>query len=80
MTDNDDDLLVHQKRMLAFIQQKRKEMVMPHKQGYNKATIAHNIKHMIRAGHPRKQAIAAAYSTARRVAKKAGVKPAHIKK
>lgn len=53
---------------------------MPHKQGYSKATIAHNIRHMIKAGHPRKQAIAASYNTARRVAKKAGVRPKHLRR
>ena len=39
---------------------------MPHKLGYSKKTIAYNIRHMIRAGHPKKVAIAAAMNTARK--------------
>lgn len=53
---------------------------MPHKQGYSKATIAHNIRHMIAAGHPRKQAIAASFATAKKVAKAKGVKPSHLRR
>lgn len=37
---------------------------MPLKKGKSKATISYNIAEMIRAGHPRKQAIAAAYRQA----------------
>ena len=39
---------------------------MPLKKGKSKATISSNIAEMIRSGHPRDQAIAAAYSQARR--------------
>ena len=38
---------------------------MPLKAGKSKEVIAHNIREMIKAGHPRKQAIAAALSKAR---------------
>jgi hypothetical protein len=39
---------------------------MPLKKGRSKKVIAHNIRTEIRAGRPRKQAIAIAMSTARR--------------
>lgn len=37
---------------------------MPLKPGSDEATISENIAEMVRAGHPRKQAIAAAYRNA----------------
>lgn len=37
---------------------------MPLKKGSSQKTISHNIAEMIKAGHPRAQAIAAAYSNA----------------
>lgn len=43
---------------------------MPLKQGYSRETIQQNIREMIRAGHPRDQAVAAAYAQARKAAKK----------
>ena len=43
---------------------------MPLKKGYGKKTIAKNIRTEIKAGKPRKQAIAIALSTARMVKKK----------
>lgn len=39
---------------------------MPLKSGRSRAVIASNIREMVRAGHPRRQAVAAALSTARR--------------
>lgn len=39
---------------------------MPLKKGYSKKTIAHNIRAEIRAGRPQKQAVAIAYSVARK--------------
>jgi len=47
---------------------------MPLKKGYSKKTIGENISEMIKAGHPKKQAIAASLSQARKSAKKAGKK------
>lgn len=44
---------------------------MPLKRGYGKKTIAKNIQTEIRAGRPRRQAVAIAYSIARRAAPKA---------
>ena len=43
---------------------------MPLKKGSSKKTIGKNISEMIRAGHPKKQAVAAAMSTARKSKKK----------
>jgi hypothetical protein len=53
---------------------------MPLKKGYSKATISKNIAREVRAGTKPKQAVAIAYSTARAAAKKAGKRPAHLKK
>jgi hypothetical protein len=54
---------------------------MPHKQGYSQKTISHNVRHMMATGrYTQKQAVAASLSTARRAAKKAGVRPSHLRK
>jgi hypothetical protein len=45
---------------------------MPLKQGYSHKAIGSNIKAEIKAGVPRKQAVAIALDTARTAAKKAG--------
>lgn len=39
---------------------------MPLKAGSDRATVSSNIREMIRAGHPQRQAVAAALSNARR--------------
>ena len=52
---------------------------MPLKKGYSRATISKNIRTEMRAGRPQKQAIAIAYSTARKAAKKAGRRPSHLR-
>ena len=45
---------------------------MPLKKGYSRKTIGANIKKMMAEGKPKKQAVAAALTTARTAAKKAG--------
>lgn len=39
---------------------------MPLKKGSGRATVSSNIREMIRAGHPKRQAVAAALNTARK--------------
>ena len=43
---------------------------MPLKKGSSKAVVSKNIREMVKAGHPQKQAVAAALSTARKSGKK----------
>lgn len=50
---------------------------MPLKKGTSRKVIGKNIKEMEESGHPRKQAIAAALSTARKSGAKIPKKPAH---
>jgi len=42
---------------------------MPLKKGYSESTIKSNIREMVKAGRPKKQATASAYDTARRAYK-----------
>lgn len=48
-----------------------KEQTMPLKRGYGKKTISSNIAMEVRSGRPVKQAVAIAYSVARKAAPKA---------
>jgi ribosomal protein L12E/L44/L45/RPP1/RPP2 len=48
--------------------------------GYSKASINKNISTEIRAGKKPAAAVATAYSVARQAAKKAGKRPAHLRK
>lgn len=49
----------------------REQTTMPLKRGYGKKTIAGNIATEVRSGRPVKQAVAIAYSVARKAAPKA---------
>jgi hypothetical protein len=53
---------------------------MPLVNGYSKKAIRENIRREVNAGKSQDEAVAIAYSTARRAAKKAGKSPAHLKK
>jgi len=53
---------------------------MPLKRGYSRSTISKNIRSETRSGTPNRQAIAIAYDVARKAAKAAGKRPAHLKK
>jgi len=55
------------------------EVPMPLKKGYSRASITKNVKTEIKAGRSRKQAVAIAYSVARKAAKKAGKRPSHLR-
>ena len=53
---------------------------MPLKKGYSRKTVSKNVATEIRAGRPKKQAVAIAYSVARKAARKAGKRPARLSK
>lgn len=54
---------------------------MPLKSGYSRATVNRNAREMIASGHPEEQAWAAAYSNARKSARRVlGYVPSHLKK
>lgn len=48
---------------------------MPLKKGYSREVISKNIGEMVKAGHSREQAAAAAYDMARKAKEKAGKNP-----
>jgi hypothetical protein len=52
---------------------------MPLKKGYSRSSMSKNIKTEVKAGRSRKQAVAIAYSVARKAAKKAGKRPSHLR-
>ena len=53
---------------------------MPLKKGYSRASISRNVRTEMRAGRSRKQSVAIAYNVARQAAKKAGKRPAHLRR
>lgn len=52
----------------------------PLRKGFSKETISKNIAEMIRAGHSRLQAVAAAFTTADKARAKVGKKPIRKRK
>jgi len=52
---------------------------MPLRKGYSRASISKNIRAEMKAGRGRKQAVAIAYSVARKAAKRAGKRPSHLR-
>lgn len=54
---------------VAFEGDERMAGVMPLKRGGSRSTISSNISEMVRAGHPQRQAVAAALSEARKSGK-----------
>ena len=46
---------------------------MPLKSGKSRAVISENIREMVAAGHPQRQAVAASLSNARKTAKRGGI-------
>lgn len=54
---------------------------MPLKPGHSRSVISRNISEMVKSGHPKDQAVAAALNNARKSAKKTlGYVPSHLKK
>jgi ribosomal protein L12E/L44/L45/RPP1/RPP2 len=53
---------------------------MPLQKGKSKKVIGKNIKEMVKSGHPQKQAVAAALSTARKSGAKIPLKKHKLKK
>jgi hypothetical protein len=82
--------LEHKKRMLAFALSKEREEVneMPIVKGHSQKSISKNIRTLYRdfksRGYSKAKALrmaqGAAYTTAKTAAKKAGVRPSHLRK
>ena len=82
------ELEEHMQVMLRYAEQKRQEENMPIVKGHSRASVSKNVRQFYKdfraKGHSKAKAMrmaqGAAFSTARTAAKRAGVRPSHLRK